>query len=110
MSRPTLEDGAVHDLARCPQCSVANPLLTLVGKADLYSGSEFEGWWYFSVKCSKCGRLSLMFGRTKNRHSAEGATIFEIFPQMESVSDELPLKAKNFFNKQWNLVMRPTAH
>ncbi|MCW2362675.1 MULTISPECIES: DUF4145 domain-containing protein [Sphingobium] len=40
-----------------------------------------------------------MFGRTRSSQSADGAIIFQIHPEMEVVSDVLPLRAKKFLQQ-----------
>ncbi len=107
MSAPILQNGVVYRISRCPQCGVATPLISQVGSAYLHaegSGPYGRDRWYFTGVCSRCQNHMLFYGEANTkpeRGTDQPAQIFvtKTFPNLETVADELPERAANFFQQ-----------
>lgn len=106
MPNPALFGETVYDVDRCPQCGVASPLLTLVFKpVRHYKDAHLDTWWHFTASCSRCSRHVLFYGWTNSNDTPSGETspkflhIKDIYPEIESASEELPERAQCFLQQ-----------
>ena len=106
MSEPLLLKDTVFDVDRCPQCGVASPLLTKVGKADIHYKDEYSNsWWHFVARCSRCQRHVLFYGWTlsgdtpRDGSEPRAVRIREVYPSLETAAKELPERAHRFLQQ-----------
>ncbi|MBE1527413.1 hypothetical protein GGC65_001869 [Sphingopyxis sp. OAS728] len=106
MNDPVLMDQIVYDVDRCPHCGVASPLLSISMKPQRhYRDSNADTWWHFAIECSRCHRHALCYGSTAYGETPDiGGTptlvrIRDIYPSVETASEQLPEKPKKFFQQ-----------
>jgi hypothetical protein len=88
----------VYELERCPQCGVANPLITLKGEPEKHYTDAWDNTWYFFTgACSKCQRHVLFYGMGGS--DPNGVQVTQTYPETESVAEELPEMARKFFQQ-----------
>ena len=110
----TLHGSVVYGLSRCPQCGVATPLISKVGRASLHyeSNTHYErDKWFFTGSCSRCKNHVLFYGETVERPlrevDPETLEIIRTFPELETVSDYLPDMARNFLQQAYESKHAP---
>ena len=97
MSEGHLIDEIVYGLARCPQCGVANPLITVVGKPDHHHKDSWDhNYYFFTASCSKCRRHILFYAEGDDPKYLE---VQNTFPPMDRVAEELPEMAAKFLQQ-----------
>jgi predicted RNA-binding Zn-ribbon protein involved in translation (DUF1610 family) len=98
--------GSSLQLARCPHCSIANPMLyaawptQVTPRAD---GAAAEAWAAFA--CTSCG--SVVTARCHRTQSANYIT--ELYPPPIVVDEELPETAKRFLQQAHETQHAPDA-
>lgn len=103
----TLIDKELYGLERCPQCSIAKPLLRKVDKAHFHheeTGYNPAEYWYFTARCSHCEDHVLFYGScaVSNRGRSDEPEVLLIaksFPQLEKAAEELPALALKFLQQ-----------
>lgn len=82
------------EIGRCPHCNVDKPMLSELNKwkTTSHSGSNQRFWRVY--QCSRCGGLII----AASRQNEEGE-VSEMYPQAESVDDNLPEPAKRYLRQ-----------
>ncbi|WP_309601458.1 DUF4145 domain-containing protein [Sphingomonas sp.] len=108
MEDPALFNGIVYGLSRCPQCGVAKPLISAVVKPAKHFADSFYTYWQFTAECSKCRRHTLFYGHTDGSDpEAENVKISETYPELPTVAEDLPERAKRFLQQAFESKHAP---
>lgn len=102
----SLIDSEVYGIERCPQCSVAKPLLKKVDKAHFHhkeAGYNIIEYCRFTARCSHCENHVLFYGSCKSDHTTrdepKNLSVICTFPKAEVAAEELPPRAFKFFQQ-----------
>lgn len=98
MSDSYLIDDIIHGMERCPQCGVANPLVTIVAKPEFHHKDTWDhSYYFFTASCSKCKRHVLLYGKGDN--DPKYLEVLKTFPAMDRAAEELPEMAAKFLQQ-----------
>lgn len=91
----TISD-VLRNVARCPHCGVANPLLSMAWKSDFLNdpdpGAPYGRNWAAFV-CSSCNGVVLARSKLGNQGTLQ---VENLYPEVPTVADELPPEAKRY--------------
>lgn len=99
MSDVVLSKQVVHGLERCPQCGVAKPYVTQIGKSDKTFVIHPYSFWFFTGKCSKCSHHILFSGTDDAKSDGSFVKVNHIWPEIKGADESLPQKAKRFLQQ-----------
>lgn len=96
-------------MGRCPHCSVASPLLTMVwstkdGEGSPRSDGQNRRVWA-AYACSTCGGIVTAVAR--NQYLGRSAE--KIFPSPKTAHEDIPDVARNFLQQAFNVLHAPDA-
>jgi hypothetical protein len=97
------------DVARCPHCSVARPLLDRKwqsGKPIPRGDGEWESIWA-GFACSSCG--SIVTAKGEPGDNAVNAPIAALFPEPRQAHADLPLRARVYLQQAYETLNAPDA-
>jgi Domain of unknown function (DUF4145) len=106
-------NGIVYLLDQCPQCGVANPLITAVEAPKLHHKDEWDNrWWHFTAECSKCRLHILFYGHTNENDMAtrtEPRIVYveKSFPDSRRAANELPDRSKAYLQQALGSLHAP---
>lgn len=112
MTNPVLIAGILQNVDKCPQCGVINPLMNAVHNPSLHYKDGSGGWYYATLRCSKCKDQSLYYGYSNERDigadgTARKVTIFASYPAAKSVSGDIPDRARSFLQQAVDSLHAP---
>lgn len=88
---------------RCPYCNVDTPNLSNLWSYETVPINSGQRRHWNVYLCSRCGGLIIA-----SSHS-QGGEIFEMYPSQLEVSDQLPLRAKEYLNQAINSFSSPSG-
>lgn len=102
----------IYGFNRCPQCGVSNPLLTTVYKPSVHQTETWGGWYYATVRCSKCNQQTLLYGHAnKNSFNSDGTPreieITKSYPNSRNAADALPDRARRYLQQALDSLHAP---
>jgi len=91
-------------LDRCPHCNIAQPVLALQWAQNYadYAGQNQRSW--ATYKCNTCGGIVLAVSP-----ASQGAEITQTWPDRESISDEIPERARTFLAQAIASIHAPSG-
>ena len=98
---PKLEPKLILD--RCPHCSIANPNLTQIHKAESrdHAGKNMRLWGFY--RCGRCG------GMVTASAGADRQPVTEIFPSSPEVSEDIPSRARSYLEQSIASIHAPAG-
>lgn len=98
---PLLENSL--KLERCPHCKVSNPNLPAKSQLITFDSEQrFERFWNF-YQCLSCGGIVTAWSLVS------GGEIFQLFPEMTSVEEDIPEKARYYLNQAIDSIHAPAG-
>src|SRR4051812_46354699 len=101
----TLFSASALELDRCPQCRVANPLLSAVHNFHTSASSNRAGYKWRLYVCSRCG-LPVVGGCSQHEEVIRTSLVF---PKPEQLEAGMPPKAQSFLAQALECVHAPSG-
>ena len=97
MDEVILYQGIVRRVSRCPHCSVAKPLLDLLGDVHEHYVDAFDRQFY--AQCSNCRSFVLFHGYNETYSKDTTIKIEQMFPELQSVDQVVPERPRNYLKQ-----------
>ncbi len=104
---PKLSNQLILD--SCPHCGRATPVLVLIGQflpTQNHQGSEMRFWGIYY--CTTCGGIITAGGR-RTSSDPKQTFIDEIYPNIPTISDSIPQKARALLRQAQNSLHAPAG-